>query len=195
MQATYISVNQTGKQNHPQLLKNKKSPANVSMLINFTPKSLQRNCKPEVPRTKIVLGNPPRSYLIRIKAKKQTSQQNFLAWWLEAIRPILRAQVTVVESRPLIRPRVSSETQNEGMRHLWSRMRTRFNCPLAVMKLTALSLDPGSKITWMPGAWESLWGLPGRGDPCEVYLIEEVSAQTVPCELNEKSCVLTVLLP
>lgn len=31
--------------------------------------------------------------------------------------------------------------------------------------------------------------------PYEVYLIEKVSDQTVPCELNEKSRVATVLVP
>ena len=100
MPATHISVSSASKQTIPSYSRIKKFQTNVSVLTNFIPKSLQRTCEPEIRRPKTVLGNPPRSYLIRVKASRQTSQQN-LAWRLEAARLILRAQVTDTESRPL----------------------------------------------------------------------------------------------
>lgn len=113
MPATHISVSSASKQTIPSYSRIKKFQTNVSVLTNFIPKSLQRTCEPEIRRPKTVLGNPPRSYLIRVKASRQTSQQNFLAWRLEAARLILRAQVTDTESRPLT---ASGSVQRHKMR-------------------------------------------------------------------------------
>ena len=134
MQDTHISVRSTSKQTTPSYSRIKKFWTSVSMLINFIPKSLQRTCEPEVRRTKTVLGNPPRSYLIHMKANRQISQQDALAWWLEAARLTPRVPVTVSLSRVTAThcPRVSSETQNEGMQHFCSKM-----------------------VRWQPSAWDS----------------------------------------